>query len=206
MIGIITGDIINSRKTGNPDVWIVPLTRAFNTIGSSPKKWEFYRGDSFQLEVSHPENTMYEALKIKAIVKSVAKHLDVRLGIGIGDKSYEAEKITMANGGAFINSGEAFERIRKTKKNIEITTPWIDLDVPLSIMVELALLVMDKWTIVTAEVVKTCLENPDKKQSEIAELLGIKSQPEISQARRRGAFDEIMKIEKYFREYVITHR
>src|SRR5690606_28096278 len=111
MVAILTGDIADSRKLKNQDEWLVPLKELFSeTEGSYPMKWEIYRGDSFQAEISNPEEALMTALRIKAAIKSIkAEKLDVRIAIGIGRKEYQGERITESNGEAYINSGEKFE-------------------------------------------------------------------------------------------------
>ena len=101
----------------NPE--FCPLKTLFNTQGSEPEVWQFFRGDSFQLEAKSVENVLMLALKIKATVKCI-KALDIKIAIGIGSKDYSAPKITESNGEAFIYSGELFDRMRK--KNLAIKT------------------------------------------------------------------------------------
>ena len=50
MTAVLTGDIINSRKSKTPD-WLSNLKETLNKFGQEPKHWEIYRGDSFQLEI-----------------------------------------------------------------------------------------------------------------------------------------------------------
>ena len=50
MTAVLTGDIINSRKSKTPD-WLSSLKETLNKFGQEPKHWEIYRGDSFQLEI-----------------------------------------------------------------------------------------------------------------------------------------------------------
>ena len=123
MIGIITGDIINSRKVNNPLEWMDPLKKLLNEQGKSPKTWDLYRGDSFQIEVKQPEETLGYAIRIKAAMKSL-KDIDVRMAIGIGEKSFSAPQITQSNGEAFIYSGELLEKLVKDKQTMGIKTPW----------------------------------------------------------------------------------
>ena len=66
MIAIITADIINSRKIVNQEIWIAPLKKLLANYGSTPQKWEIYRGDYFQIEIEEPTEALYLALKIKA--------------------------------------------------------------------------------------------------------------------------------------------
>ena len=68
MIGIITGDIVNSRKLSSK-IWIDGLKKLLNTIGKNPIEWEIYRGDEFQLEAKNPEDALMIALHIKSYFK-----------------------------------------------------------------------------------------------------------------------------------------
>ncbi|WP_257669136.1 SatD family protein [Parapedobacter tibetensis] len=198
MTGIITGDIINSRKYANPDEWLIRLKVAFNNIGPTPKTWEINRGDSFQLEITQLQETLKEALYIKAIVKSVSG-LDVRMAIGIGTKTYDAPKISEANGEAFVNSGRLFDQLKKI--TLAIKSPWHDMDRSINMCLELALLTMDRWTANSAEIMALSMEHPEKTQSELGNMLQI-SQGRVSERQQRAGYDEIMKMETYFRELV----
>ena len=108
MTSIITGDIINS-KGSSPKAWLPELKTILSHYGSNPVQWEIYRGDSFQLEVT-PDKALEACILIKATIKQF-KNLDVRLAIGIGNKTFDSEKITESNGTAFVNSGECFEAL-----------------------------------------------------------------------------------------------
>src|SRR5690606_21941517 len=105
MIVIITGDIINSRQV-NTRLWLPLLESALARYAAKKGKWEIYRGDSFQLELSTDQ--VFEAvIYIKSAMKSI-QDLDVRMGIGIGEKDYEGESLKKSNGQAFVYSGETF--------------------------------------------------------------------------------------------------
>lgn len=82
MIGIITGDIVNSRKLSSK-IWIDGLKKLLNTFGKNPVEWDIYRGDEFQLEIKNPEEALLIALQIKSYFKTLK--LDVRMSIGFGD-------------------------------------------------------------------------------------------------------------------------
>ena len=198
MTSILTGDIINSRKNDD-DFWLKTLKEALNTFGKSPKYWQIYRGDSFQLEIENCESAFYAALKLKSHLKST-KNIDVRIGIGIGKKEFSVDKITESNGEAFINSGFAFDTYLK-KQTIAIKTPWQELNEELNIAFDLALLTMDSWTKNSAEVFKLSLESENITQKEIANLLGI-TQGRVSERQKRAGFEPIMKLEKRFRKLI----
>ncbi len=198
MTGIITGDIIRSRKVGDPEEWMGPLKTLFNTLGSEPGVWQFFRGDSFQLEVKNVDDVFKVALKMKATVKCI-KELDIKLAIGIGRKNYSAPRITESNGEAFIYSGELFDKMKK--KNLAIRTPWDEFDKQMNLYFDLAVLTMDRWTQNSAEIVKMSLDSPDLTQRELGEKLGI-TQGRVSDRQKRAGFEEMLKLEKRFRELV----
>ncbi len=200
MISVITGDIINSRKIQDPEEWITPLKQLFEQVGKSPASWEIYRGDSFQLEVEHPEDVLRIAISIKATFKSI-KGIDVRMAIGTGQKNYSAPKITESNGEAFIYSGEQLEKLKKEKQTLAIKTSWPDFDLEMNLYLKLALIAMDNWKKKTAELVKTSMQHPDKGQKELAELMGI-NQSSVSEGQKRAHYAEIMELELLFREKI----
>ncbi|MEO9569917.1 MAG: SatD family protein [Polaribacter sp.] len=198
MTSILTGDIINSRKNDD-HFWMESLKEILNSFGKTPKTWQIYRGDSFQLEIENYENAFYAALKIKSHLKST-ENIDVRIGIGIGKKEFSYDKVTESNGEAFINSGFAFDNYLK-KQNIAIKTPWQEIDEELNIAFDLALLTMDSWTKNSAEVFKLSLASENITQKEIAAILGI-TQGRVSERQKRSGFDPIMKLEKRFRKLI----
>ncbi|WP_298556408.1 transcriptional regulator [uncultured Algibacter sp.] len=196
MTSIITGDIINSKKS-TPKNWLEALKNTLNSFGKTPKTWEVYRGDSFQLEVQ-PEQALQACMLIKATIKQF-EHLDVRLAIGIGEKTYQSKNITESNGSAFINSGECFENLKKT--TLAIKSPFNSFDTALNIMLELAQLTINNWSSTTAILVKTTLENPDLNQNQLAKIQN-KTQGNISQGLKRAGFDEISKLLDYYKTQI----
>lgn len=184
MIGVITGDIINSRRAANPKQWLNTLKKTLRRFGKDPAQWEIYRGDSFQLEIGKPQEALKATIYIKAALKTL-KDIDVRMAIGIGRKEYAASKISQSNGEAFIYSGEQYERQKKEKQNLAIHTPSEELNYELNICLKLALIAMDNWSPGATEFVKTCMENENRSQKELGEILGI-SQSSISERYSRG--------------------
>ena len=198
MTSIITGDIINSKKS-SPKNWLEALKSILNSFGNSPQAWEIYRGDSFQLEVS-PEQALQACIIIKATIKQF-ENIDVRLAIGIGEKTYQSENITESNGSAFVNSGACFENLKKT--TLAIKSPFELFDTSINIMLELAQLTINNWSSTSAILVKTTLENPDLNQNQLAEILE-RTQGNISQGLKRAGFDEISKLLHHYKTQIQT--
>ena len=200
MIGVITGDIVNSRKLSSK-IWIDGLKKLLNTFGKTPIEWDIYRGDEFQLEIKNPEEALIIALQIKSYFKSIK--LDVRMSIGLGEINYKAKKISESNGTAFSRSGEVFETLKKQKINLAINSGNQSFDTKINLMLRLSLTFMDKWLAQSAEFVLIAIENPSFSQEEIGVKLNI-NQAAVSRRRKRAQFDLVMEMENYFRKKINT--
>jgi len=198
MTSVITGDIIHSTKYKDPNIWLTPLKSALVTISPDTKYWEIFRGDSFQIEVRDIFNSFEKAVYIKACIKCI-KGLDVRLAIGIGEKSFEGTNVTESNGEAFLFSGEIMESLKREKINLKIKTSNDILNQGLNLYFKLALIIMDNWSVNSAEVVKLSLEKPNTLQKELAQMVGT-NQEAISKRLKRANLDAILELDKMYRE------
>ncbi|HPW97695.1 MAG TPA: SatD family protein [Flavobacterium sp.] len=189
MHSIITGDIIGSRKSKSID-WIDGLKVLLSKFGSTPKNWEIYRGDEFQLEINDASQAIAIALQIKAFLKSIK--LDARMSIGIGSKTYTAQSISESNGSAFVFSGEGFNRLKKNKINLSVNSEYKEFNTEINLMLRLGLTFMDNWTAQLAEYVLVAMQNPDLSQEEIGQKLGI-NQAAVSRRRKRANFDVMLE-------------
>lgn len=209
MIAVIKGDIINSRSISDPEQWLLPLKELFEKWGSAPQQWEFFWGDFFQIEISDPADALAVAFEIKALVKSLAPRdynkktspIDVRMAIGIGDKSYSSARISESNGEAFIYSGERFDTLKKEKITLAVRSPWTEIDEEVNLYLSLAQLFMDKWSLSSAEIVQAIWQMPSATQAEIGVKLGIK-QNSVSGRWSRANADELRAIELRFRKLI----
>ena len=141
---------------------------------------------------------MLAALHIKAIIKQTKLH-DVRMAIGIGEEKYSASKITEANGPAYVNSGDCFEGLKKQTLAIQSNNKTFDN--ALNTMLNLSLLVANNWSSTVSEVIKTVIENPEENQKNLAKRLN-KSQSSISEALKRGGFEEIMNMNTFYKNNI----
>ena len=200
MIAIIKGDIIASRTLNNQEQWLQPLKTLLTKWGRTPQEWELVWGDFFQLEISSPEEALMRALEIKAVIKKTGS-IDVRMSIGIGEKTYVGTRISESNGPAFVNAGERFETLKKEKINLVIQSPWPDMDKEINLYLKLAGTIMDNWSASSAELMEIVLQRPEATQKEIGEMLGIK-QNSVSGRWSRAKVSEIMEVEQMFRQKV----
>ncbi|NHF59358.1 hypothetical protein FK220_008405 [Flavobacteriaceae bacterium TP-CH-4] len=194
-VAVITGDIINSENYSASE-WLGILKKYFATLGDSPRDWEIYRGDEFQLRVPKAQ-ALEVAVSIKALIKTI-KGLDVRMGIGIGQETFVGAGVSESNGPAYQRSGRTFETLKEDKINLTIATGDDFYDHTLNLLIKLALDFMDDWSIVSAEIVALVLENPMASQQEIAKQLGIQ-QSAVSQRQKRARLDLVLELLAYYR-------
>lgn len=209
MIAVIKGDIINSRLIINQDKWLIPLEDLLNEWGKSPEIWEVAWGDSFQLEVENPAESLYKALLIKALIKGISfkknsekmSEIDVRISIGIGEKTYAGRRVSESNGPAYIYAGEKFSLLKKENTTLAIKSKWPEFDEEFNLYLKLAGVFMDKWTKSSAELVGIVLKNSMITQEEVGKLIGIK-QSGVSGRWNRAKIDEILAIDNLFRRKI----
>jgi hypothetical protein len=199
IISVITGDIIQSRRTENPR-WLPKLKKTLSLEGKSPGTWQVYRGDSFQVEVTDPAKAFLTAIRIKATIKTV-KNLDVRMAIGIGDKKFNSSNVVESDGDAFVRSGEMFEMLKKLKQTLAIKTEWSDFDREMNVCFRLASIPMDGWTTSSAELIQLLVAKRNLTQKALAKRLGV-TQPSISERQNRSHFDAVMELEELYREKI----
>lgn len=195
MIAVITGDIIGSENIES-SVLMKTMTTFLKNIGSNPKNWEIYRGDQFQLEMNNIEEAFMTAVHFKAVIKQTGK-TDLRIAIGIGDKKFDASKVTQSNGSAFVYSGRKFELLKKENTNLAIQSDNEDFDNEMNLFFRFASVFMDEWTVVSAEIINLLLSHPQKNQSEIADILGI-NQSAVSQRIKRANFELLKDLNNHY--------
>lgn len=198
MKAVLTGDIINSRSR-SAEEWQPVLKKILKQYGKEPLQWELFRGDSFQLALS-PEEALMAAIHIKAGIKQLP-NLDVRIAIGIGTQDKKSLRITEATGQAFTRSGECFDQLKK--QTLAIASPDERFDENINMVIIMSTLVMDNWTPNVASVILKMIENPEMNQQEISVKMN-KSQSTISEALKRGGFEEVKKMEAFYRKQIDT--
>ncbi len=200
MTSILTGDIIKSRSIKNPELWLSILKEALTRCSENSSQWEIYRGDSFQLELESPADSLKAAIYIKTCIKTI-KGLDVRIAIGIGEKTFKGKSVVESNGEAFLFSGETLESLKKEKVNLKIKTTNDQLNQELNLYFKLASTIMDNWTTNSAEIVKLYMEQPQALQEELGKHIGI-NQNAVSSRQKRAHLDLIMQLEQFYRQKI----
>ena len=196
MICILTGDIKGSRKAKSEN-WLAHLKELFQKFGKNPADWEIYRGDEFQIEIRNCEEALLIAFQIKAFLRTIS--LDARMSIGIGDKTFDANRISESNGSAFVYSGEAFDVMKKNKTTLVVQSANSEFNKDMNLLIRLGLSFMDNWLSQQAEYVLLAINNPELSQEEMGEILKI-NQAAVSKRRKRANFDLMLEINQAYVE------
>jgi hypothetical protein len=197
MIGILTGEILNPRN-GQSGRWPGILKSELSLSGESPACWEMFSSNSFILRIDDPLKAILIATRIKAAIKTV-KFLDVKLAIGIGEESYQGDKISECTGPAFIFSKERFDTLKRDKLKLGIKTSWPVFDAIINLCFKLSRMAMDNWSVSSAEAVRISLAHPDASQAGLGKLMGNIRQNAVSTRLSRAHFNELMEFNDLYR-------
>ncbi len=189
---VITGDVVDSQMVVAPSDWLEPLKSILNQLGRSPRDWEVFRGDSFQMQLADPLQALSSALRIKAALRQ-HKDFDVRVGIGLGTISHSARRISERQGEAFIRAGACFEGLRLEKRRLALRSPWPQFNEDMDLYLLLASTFMDAWPPMAAEVAGMMLAAPELKQDELAKRLSI-AQSSVSERLSRVRWNELQAL------------
>ena len=178
--GVITGDLVNSTNISSG--WRQAVVDALHACivdfaCLTPARIEMYRGDSFQVVVDKPEQTLAVAIalrtKLRASTPEDSDTWDARVSIGIGDISFESDNIVTSDGEAFRLSGRNFDNMGK--KRLCIATPWTDIDNAIELNTRFADEFVSSWTARQSRVVYHSLLFA-KSQKDMADELGMTRQ------------------------------
>lgn len=178
---IITGDIVDSTKMVTEE-----RNSMLNMLQSLPDlllplvkiDLEIFRGDSFQIRIENPVDSLKAALAIRAQIRSFKfakynRQWDARLSIGIGTMEYENATLATSDGEAYRASGRGLDSIAKGRLTIE--TPWREANKELRVSTAFADNVVSGWTRSQSRVMFQSLIT-DISHAEIGHVLGVTRQ------------------------------
>ncbi len=192
---VITGDVVKSQSS--TVAWLDVLKKALSEIATEGKDWEVFRGDSFQL-IAPIQDTIYTVVILKAALKS--HNLDVRLGIGLGEVSQWAPRISESQGSAFVHSGEAFDGLGRQLMAVRSVLPnHFLIESGFAFMS----FVIETWSEAMARTMHQKMLRPHRTQSIVAEELGV-AQSYISAVQKRAGLKELLQFEEAFQKSLLS--
>ena len=190
---IITGDIVDSTKMAAEErnsmlLMLQSLPELLSTF--TKIDLEIFRGDSFQIRVWDPVDSLKVAFAIRAHIRSFkfAEHnrqWDARMAIGIGTMEYDTGTLAMSDGEAYRASGRGLDAIGKRRLTIE--TPWEEVNKELRVSTAFADDIVSGWTQSQSRVIFQSLTT-SLNHAEIGNKLGITRQM-VDKALKAGKED-----------------
>jgi hypothetical protein len=198
---VLTGDIVNSTKLSPHDE--KKLLKLLQDI-LTDHKYEFFRGDSFQIYLKDSQPALRLALQCRTAAIGLDPEQsraisDVRLSIGIGQVETPVRALALAKGEAFLLSGRALDSLEKTEGRLIITTENKMANYALAVMSDYINSIYRQMTPKQAEVIFELLKGHS--QQHVAEKLN-RSKSTISQHVTAGRWDEIESILKKYQDIV----
>ena len=182
LYAVLTGDVVGSSKVPGRrrPLLLNYLKGIFRNVeeswpGAISKRFEIYRGDSFQVVLSDPSAALCIAIFLRASlrkgfpVNDTATTCDARIAIGIGAIDFLPESTAEGDGEAFHRSGRLLDGMRFTM--FAIATPVKDVDEELNTELSLLDAIIGRWSSPQAEAV--CYSLRGLSNVEIAGKLGI---------------------------------
>ncbi len=207
-IAVITGDIIGSTRLTPARRKALPqlLKDCFEEVrigekrGVVNKKFEIFRGDSFQALITKPRRSIVVALKVIAWLKMQRNRKrefkpEVRISIGVGSSGELTGRLKESNGEAFQISGRHLDEMKKEHQRLVISSHDEAMNKQLEMVNLLLNLLIRRWTAQQSEVIFYLLD--DLTQTEIATKLKL-SQPSIHQRARGANWRELEMTLEYF--------
>lgn len=198
---VLTGDIVHST--------LLDGLQEKKLLGElqdilSPNKYEFFRGDSFQVYLPDASQALKTAMlcRITAIAlmpENSPVTTDIRISIGIGEVHAPVKTLATAKGEAFLLSGRALDNLEKTEGRLIITTKNEMGLVALSLLSDYVNSIYRQVTSKQAEVILELLQG--NTQHQVAEKLN-RSKSTISQHVNAGRWNELEKILENYQKIV----
>ncbi len=190
MQAVLTGDIVNSTKLSL--VKEKALVKLLQQI-LKPYKYEFYRGDSFQVLIKEAGNSLRIALLCRAAAIGITENnkADVKVSIGLGEVEDRIKTLGSAKGEAFIISGRAFDELEKMNSRLMISTANTMTNLSFQIIADYINSIYSKMTSKQAKVIFELLKGG--LQQDVVKRLK-KSKSTISQHASSGRWPELEKI------------
>ncbi len=176
---VITGDIVQSTQIlSRSDLLLSIQSIAGELQTLTPFKYEFFRGDSFQLLIDNPVKALKIALLIRAGLQGKTPEgspckWDARLSVGLGTVNYTSEHVVTSDGEAYHNSGREFDALGKRK--LALRTSWDEVNDEFAVSTAFADDIISGWSVTQAQTIYQSLLY-DITQRDVAEKLGSTSQ------------------------------
>lgn len=191
---VITADIVNSTRLSKAET--KKLMKNLLVL-LQPHKYEFFRGDSFQVYVKTPADALLLLLQMRTTAMKLPAETsmpiaDIRASIGIGAVKLPLKELRTASDEAFILSGRTFDKMKPGQRlTITCNEKNYTVNLGLGVVAQFIDYLFQRLTTRQASVVAELLMN--RTQTETARKLK-KSQATIHKHIQSAGWPEIEKL------------
>lgn len=195
---VITADIVNSTtlSPGAAKKMIDRLTRVI-----TPFKYEFFRGDSFQVYLKEPGKALRVAMQLRGEARKFSALHDIRACIGIGETNPRLKKLSTSTDEAFVLSGRNFDRLTETNTRLAIVSADEKANQGFNAIASFVDYIFRDITEKQSEVLVELLKGDT--QQEVAKKLK-KSPSTINKHAQSTGWNELMQLLDYYESIVST--
>jgi len=206
-IAVLTADCIDSTNWSVSERDLVMDTLGFELKEIPDSKYEFYRGDSFQLVLQDAPKALKVALMLKtAVNKLTLKNnrstnilADIRISIGIGDENIQRPLIAQSDGSAYKFSGRRLDTMKNDQRVLCISSNNENFDAEFNTSFLLFEDIIKRWSIASAEAIYYSLKG--YKETPLAKLLGI-GQSSVNKRKKAAAWNSTEVLIERFEQAV----
>jgi len=185
---VITADIVNSTLlTPADEKKLVEML----SLALTPNRYEFYRGDSFQVYIKEPGQALRILLQTRTIARKISPDQDIRASIGIGEVNTHLRKLNTATDEAFVLSGRSFDILSQINNRLMIKSSNDIFNHAFTVISHFTDYIFKSLTEKQAEVFFLLLGN--NTQAEVAKKLK-KSQSTVNKHIQSGGWHELAEI------------
>jgi hypothetical protein len=198
LAAILTGDIVNSTGLSPAqEKTLFELLKLF----AAEYKYEFFRGDSFQIYVDDPKDALKMALVCRSLAIGLTENderYDVRISIGIGEINLPIGNLGMAKGEAFLLSGRRFDDLGDDRR-LSIGCGNELADIGLEVIADYLDNIYGGMTGKQADLITSLLRGMTQQQ--VSVTLN-KSKSTVSQLAAAGRWPEIEKLLEQYKRII----
>jgi hypothetical protein len=193
---VITADIVNSTLlTREQEKKLLSQL----TVVLQEYKYEFYRGDSFQVYLKNYQLALLVVLLSRATARAFSYSFDVRASIGIAQVEAPVRSLKTATGEAFILSGRAFDEMDMDER-LKIQSADEQANIALRLIASYCDHLFRHMTPKQAAVLNELLKG--RTQMEAAKKLHI-TQATLNQHAQAAGWNEIEKLLKEYQQTIL---
>ena len=206
-IAVLSADCIESTSWSvkERDLVLETLTKELKAIPNS--KYEFYRGDSFQLVLQDASKSLRVAMVLKTAINKLLFinddssniQADIRISIGIGEESIQRPLIAQSDGSAYQFSGRRLDSMKNDQRILCVSSSNEYFNAEFNASLLLFEEIAKRWSVASAEAIYYSLNG--YKEIPLAKLLGI-GQSSVNKRKKTAAWHSIEVFIKRFEQAV----